>query len=1024
MLTIVSGRSGSGKTPELLHRIKQDAENAVPSVFIVPEQSVFITEEKLAQVLPMSAQQTFSVMSFSKFATWIFERCGKLSTVPMSYTAQVSIMWKTLASLSDSLTVYGKMRKNAGLIQPLLNAMEDFSRFGVTPESLKDAADRLTEKPPLSRKLSDLSFIYAAYSGLLDAYNKGNNHDELRRATELLRTSDKKLLSAYHFYFDSFAYFTAAELSMLREIAARAESVTVALCLDPDDRDNVIFADAVRTEMKLLQTATDLSQKADIITLSAPVINNPYLRAIESNLWSHGTPCPYAADDDTLRITECPNPFAEAETAALHVRELVLSGMRYRDIAVIVRDTGSWNGIIDAAFEKNNIPYFLSDSLPLSVKMPVQMLLSVLRAIDSKWSTDDMIALAKTGLFPATAEEISLFAEYVETWKIHGGLFVTGNWTMNPDGFVPQTSPRARLTLDAANKVRDILMPPLLTLQLELHRATDGAAMCRALGRYLRTVSLGKALQTSAAKEWDEGHPRDAFDTLRTGDAILSVLNDTAAQLRGTEKPTLTEFCTLLTVIFSGSTIGSVPQTSDCVMIGAADVLRTEKVKATLVLGLNEGEFPKNSTAGGTFTEQDKKDLEHVDFNPDYCQSGRMNAADEFFYLYRAVTRPTEKLWLSYHSYNADMEKCFPSIAVPSLLSLFPGLTVTRFSPASIVLGNAPAGKADGECGVTAAIPLPENTLYLSQSKLDRYAQCPYSYYAAYVLELQEKVTGDFGPADMGTFIHYILEKLVPTFVNPQTGKKELPDTETLTRKVDEIADVYINDLHIPLPFMTKNLEHTIQRMKDVAHTMAAGICRDLAESSFCPAAFEMEVGEEQNGIPLVFPVGDKYRIVYRGKIDRIDTAEGDGITYAAVVDYKTGDKKFRADKISKGLLLQLPLYLNGILDSRYRNAQPTAAYYLTVSDNKEGRLTAKKSGFFQESPVVPESWSGKTAPLGKSAKMSRDAFHSLLQDTKDTFFDIADRIYRGEFPKTPSADACLHCPIAGNCIKSVKTKP
>ena len=132
----------------------------------------------------------------------------------------------------------------------------------------------------------------------------------------------------------------------------------------------------------------------------------------------------FAVPAKNIRIYSCRNPYAEAEAAAVAILTELRSGMRCRDIAVIMRDAGAWAGIIDAVFDKFGIPYFISERTELSSKPLVKLILSALRIKNRNWRQSDVISYIKTGLC-GIATAMPTYSRTCSTWNINGQSFST-----------------------------------------------------------------------------------------------------------------------------------------------------------------------------------------------------------------------------------------------------------------------------------------------------------------------------------------------------------------------------------------------------------------------------------------------------------------------------------------------------------------------------------------------------------------------------------------------------------------------
>ena len=225
----------------------------------------------------------------------------------------------------------------------------------------------------------------------------------------------------------------------------------------------------------------------------------------------------------------------------------------------------------------------------------------------------------------------------------------------------------------------------------------------------------------------------------------------------------------------------------------------------------------------------------------------------------------------------------------------------------------------------------------LSQSKLDRYASCPFSFFCHYGMVLQEERIAEISAPDIGTFVHAILEQ----FFRECAGRTyPIPETET-----EEMADRLIAEYLRALGIDPANgrLAYLFTRLRRHVLVFLEAVMREFAQSRFVPAAFEIPMGasEGRGGIAsLSLPLDNGMTVSLTGTIDRIDTyTAADGKKYVRVVDYKTGGATFSLADIREGLHVQLLLYLFTLWKGKTPfqtgengdTLQPAGAVYLTV---------------------------------------------------------------------------------------------
>ena len=167
--------------------------------------------------------------------------------------------------------------------------------------------------------------------------------------------------------------------------------------------------------------------------------------------------------------------------------------------------------------------------------------------------------------------------------------------------------------------------------------------------------------------------------TLGFGGVGAAVIKSALGNELGVEfKMTADELYTALSLVFAGTDIGSVPAIHDCVTVGSASTLRVDHIKAMLVLGLCEGEFPRNVRDEGLLTEQDKETL--AELGVELTDRAQRLTSDELLFVWRAFSKPTESLILSCSTSTPDGQSRAPSAAFSRVKYLFPDLKVESFS--------------------------------------------------------------------------------------------------------------------------------------------------------------------------------------------------------------------------------------------------------------------------------------------------------------------------------------------------------
>ena len=145
-------------------------------------------------------------------------------------------------------------------------------------------------------------------------------------------------------------------------------------------------------------------------------------------------------------------------------------------------------------------------------------------------------------------------------------------------------------------------------------------------------------------------------------DQIIGLLEDEPMEAK--------EFLDILDAGFSEIQVGTIPQDVDKVVVGDMERTRLNQIKALFFVGVNDGNIPKNSSKGGIISDIDREFLKEADF--ELAPTPRQQMYTQQLYLYMNMTKPTEKLFLSFARAGNDKKALRPSYLIEACRKLFP----------------------------------------------------------------------------------------------------------------------------------------------------------------------------------------------------------------------------------------------------------------------------------------------------------------------------------------------------------------
>lgn len=1077
MIRFVTGLPGCGKSHTIRTLLTDALSRGMDCVLLVPEQQAVLWERDLAAWLPPSAWLHLELTNFTRLANTVFRLYGGWSQPKIDDGGQILVLWRALLSVYDSLTAYGNVsggREDKNL-SVLGAAIAELKQNGVSPSAASHAAEILSADPECAQfasRFADISLVYAAYEEIL--HTEYSDREDVMEA--LCRTiAEKPYFAGKAVFVDSFYSVTVPEKRILRTIFSTAAEVNLTFACPRADTGEVPFVHIRKYLSQMERLAVESGQAVTWLDCETDQRHHtPGLSAIAKGLYAH-KPLSGSTENGEIAVTWCADRYEEAEAVAAVVEELVADGARYRDIAVAARDITLWHGILDETLRRHGIPVFVAEPDTLSKSAPVRLILSLCAVENGGYNRRDLCRMLDTGLTPLTDREMDCFAAYTKTWNLHGRRAYLGDgetdfmWNFNPDGYRIAFSEWGRELLAHANAAREKLLPAIGRFSdVFAEREAVVEVICRAVVTFCLEMGVPAQLDALAAEAKQEGRAEEGAKTAALWTQICDALDKMVASLGGTMLD-CGRFAGLFARVIGTMEVGAIPTGQDVLSLGSADGVRFGAVRHMLLVDCVEGIFPGNAEENGFFREIDRVLLEGAGVTMP-GKTGADFASEEAFMFYRLACAPSDSLHL-FLPRKTDGEARMMADTVKRITDGL-GIQPTVFSdwplsrrmrhPASRLTFASTAEReaaflyrekysAAYRFDATARYnyPLsanddqtssPDTALFgraftLSQSKLDRYASCPFSFFCHYGMVLQEERIAEIGAPDIGTFVHAILEQFFRecagrTYPIPQ------PETEELA---DRLIAAYLHGLGIDSA--NGRLAYLFTRLRRHVLIFLEAVMREFAQSRFVPAAFEIPMGASAGSggiVSLSLPLDNGMTVSLTGTIDRIDTyTAADGQKYVRVVDYKTGSATFSLADIREGLHVQLLLYLFTLWKGKTpfqtgectEVLQPAGAVYLTVKpqekpaddmmESSEARELAlsglTRSGIYLDDREILDAMdcglSGKYVQIkekkdgtlsGRAILASMAQFGHLYTELTDTIRTIAAAIANGSSPANP----------------------
>ncbi len=1066
MLQFIIGTAGSGKTWYVRNLIADKVASGEKGIlYLVPEQNNYESERAMLHLLGSASTDIVEITSFTLLARNISVICGTDAQRVANDGVRLLMMGRAIRAVSPQLKIFGKSVDSREFCEKMLEFYTEIKRSSVTCEDLTFATDRLTGS--VSNKLDDIALIFSTYEGLL-----ANRFDD--PLDDLIKL-DSNLNSLNYFsdrtvVIDAFKGFTQQQYKVISHILRQAKEVYVTACTDSLN-DNAagtgLFSNNIATIASLLKLAhSDGVKVLPHITVNNDCrFNNTVLSSVEQVLRGN---LPIDTIGGELTVCACANVYDEADYIARTVRKLVRTqDYRYRDFAVVARDMSEYSNMLCDAFDRYKVACFSDMRTDAGSLALFRFVLNYVKCAVFGLNSDLIMQCVKSVISGFSVEESAVLDNYVLMWNIKGSRW-NDEWVQNPNGLDENFD---KESLDRINSFRERAITPILKLSKCLNSG-DVKIICRGIYDLLTDVGADKSLARFAA-DFDERGEFYSADVHRQSWTVLMECLDNAVRVFDGENCDKNEFYNMLNVLLTSCDIGSIPDKLDEVVIGSADRIRAGNPKITFIIGANFSKFPKPIGKGGLLSLVERRKVIGAGVEiPDF---ERYIAVDEQFYIYSALCSPSERLYITYHTSTASGDKSMPAEFVDKLRKSIPNIIDTTASESefdrfegilpSVELVSSEkfrcyadslteqlrrrdisAGSIsfdgpalyDATLSEDNSLRLFGDKIYMSASKAEVYAHCPFSYFCQYGLSAKPVRAAELDVIKRGTLAHYVMEKAIK-----MNGRGLI--TLTPEQRMSEISSILREYADITLggyDKLDRSFLFMLDRIALLLDTLLSRYANELENSDFSADKFELKIGGDE--IPAVNVLLDNGGLVLNGYVDRVDVFSADGKTYVRIIDYKTGSKKFDLSDVFYGMNMQMLIYLFAIVSSDlYNDAIGAGILYMPLQrpihsvdrrvDNDEllkmddGKL--RMNGLLLDDKTalnaMEHDCNGRFIPYSaqdsKSVIGSAD-FSNLEKEIYKVLQKIGNSIHAGIVGAKPidstAESACKYCEYKSVCLR------
>lgn len=790
----------------------------------------------------------------------------------------------------------------------------------------------------------------------------------------------------------------------------------------------------------------------------------------------------------------------------------------YRDFAIVVEDLNESGRRMSEMLNRYHVPHAM-DHFPTLATHPLgRFTIAALQLILSDVSVDAVARLLRTD-FCGLREGDALWLDmYVRMYQVEGRAVWLNDepWTFAAARSGDDTAAAKEREDSRADGLRRQMMGKfgsfLETLMADI---VSPKTLALAIWQLYEEVDVKAAILRQIVREDAEQNPLQASQDEQVWQQVIALLNDLAT-VHADAPFVREELFELVTDTLISERQTTIPSGVDQVFITSYQSAHMWSKPHVYVMGLHHTSLPSMSISR-TLLQDDERTLFQSLFGTPLAPTAieQMELSREL--AYRLFTRAQETLTFSF-AQQVMQGETVPSryfsrlqvaLGVPVTFigaedgdsELETGYAHPRLMTEEIALeylvNQLARGKSDGRLQETLKRPdvlaighffsshpwrrqalqravrgvnhrlstgkIPEvlaGQLYgvplrTSVNRLETYASCPYRYFVRYGLGAKPLVFDTIEAVDVGNLLHDTVYDLLKL---EQDGAIQLCDMTQA--EIGELAyTVYQSQLEKGQHAMFRNRASRAVRANDLMtfiRSVAEILWLHAKWGSYRPYALEWSFGmdgDAADALPVSLKSG--VEIFLRGRIDRLDVHEKDGVTWFRIFDYKSGtSNRLDVTKVYHGLQLQLLVYC-AVVQAHFAasgTARPAGAFYMPmIAQPKIGEVpvtedTAKSQlyklfraeGYMHASDDaihamderLPKSQASelfspiykRDGSFYKTAKVWTDEeWNAILSFTLREVGQLTKRMQGGAIPARPffmahDARGCTHCDFSAVC--------
>ena len=702
---------------------------------------------------------------------------------------------------------------------------------------------------------------------------------------------------------------------------------------------------------------------------------------------------PHSRASKQVTLVAAANCYSEAETAAAYITELVRDkGFHYKDILMVCNDLSARGTIIKRVFAEYGIDVFMDEKRGILKNPVIVYILSLLEIVAKDYRTKDIFEFLKTGFTPFARSDIEELENYAVKYRIRGSMwkrpFKYGISEYGDNDFARLEEMRGELC--------DFIGAFETEFKKSRKAILRAQALYNFLNE---TAQIPRKIEEAAFEAEEAGAGAFAQELLQVWEEIVSVLDQIVNVIgeESPSMKTFSELMRagfeasevgLLPPAADGLSCGTMQRTRSgkvrvLVVLGANDGLLPMEIRPEELLSedekmrLAENDFEVSEldelrvreeklaiyrtfslpsdclyiSYSGSDTEGNEQKPSPI-FNavrkifPDISVQGDLDSRGEPMALIESKGSALNHLVREIREKDGAVAEEWQT-----LMDWYKINEIERFREASSGLTYRNNIKRLPETLVQKLYKQNEkDDMVISPSRLEKYSRCPFAHFVLYGLRPEERRVFEAGAREIGDMYHECLmrfseemskeDKIAALETADGSGKNRegVKKWYRVTREqTDAMIEAIINEITLAyregIFAYGGEEEYRRSRMKESLKEVAWALVLQNRAGSIDEMYFEAGFGRDgAKKFPPVNVETSSGDVFIEGKIDRVDILRNGAVK---VIDYKSGNERFKAEEARGGWRLQLMLYLKAASfdKSREKTREPAGIFYFLIKD-------------------------------------------------------------------------------------------